>query len=266
MPVSDVSPRAARFRFYGSLRDFLASGWGGAPQEPIRYTFWGRPAVKDAIEAQGVPHPEVDLVLVDGEPVSFDYRLSEGERVSVYPWLRSLPRPEMTLRPPIPSPPTFVCDVHMGQLARYMRMLGFDSRYDTERCDPELARVSAEEDRILLTRDLGLLKRSEVRLGLFVRAQEPRRQLAEVVKRLDLGASADPFSLCLNCNVELRPASLQSVAEQVPDRAREAHDEYVQCPSCESVYWAGTHVERMEGLIADVLDSDDADADLGTTR
>lgn len=245
----DVTPRAAQFRFYGSLRHFLASSVASPPQEPIRYTFWGQPAVKDAIEAQGVPHPEVDLVLVDGEPVSFDHPLSEGNRVSVYPWIQSLPRPETSLRPSVPSPPSFVCDVHLGQLARYLRMLGFDTRYDTENADPLLARVSANEDRILLTRDLGLLKRSEVRLGMFVRVQEPRTQIEEVVARLDITDAVDPLSLCMECNVDLEPAPGEAVDEQVPPRAREAHDEYVHCPSCDSVYWPGTHVERMRTII-----------------
>lgn len=255
-----MSPRAAQFRFYGSLRDLVASRASSAPQEPIRYTFWGEPAVKDAIEAQGVPHPEVDLVLIDGEPVSFDHPLSEGSRVSVYPWIQSLPRPARSLRPPVPSPPPFVCDVHLGQLARYLRMLGFDTRYDTDNTDAYLADVSATENRILLTRDRGLLKRSKVRLGLFVRAQEPRTQIEEVIARLDASRAAEPLSLCIQCNTRLEAASPDAVDEQVPPRAREAHDEYVQCPSCESVYWAGTHVERMRRLIDTVTSPGEGDS------
>lgn len=253
MPTT--APHVARFRFYGSLRDFL-SGHGPPLQTEVRYAFHGKPAVKDAIEAQGVPHPEVDLVLVNETPVSFEHQLRAGDRVSVYPWIQSLPRPADRLRPPLPTPPRFVCDVHLGQLARYLRMLGLDTRYDTDHSDSTLARIADDERRILLTRDLELLKRGRVRLGTFVRAQAPRRQLAEVVERCALAEHADPLSRCLTCNEELGPASPEAIDEQVPPRARAAHDHYVQCPACGSVYWPGTHTERMQELIDEVLASE----------
>jgi len=251
--MSAPKPHTAQFRFYGSLNDFRAGSGAGAAQ--VRYSFSGRPAIKDAIETQGVPHPEVDLVLVNGKPVSFGYALSAGDRVSVYPWTGSLPRPSSTLRPSLPTPPRFVCDVHLGQLARYLRMLGLDTRYDRERADPVLARISDEERRILLTRDVDLLKRSRVQLGAFIRAQAPRRQLMDVARRFGLEQQADPLSRCLTCNAELEPASSEAIDAQVPLRAREAHDEFVQCPACDSVYWAGTHVERMQQLIDEVTSS-----------
>jgi len=183
----------ARFRFYGALNDFL-SGAGGATGPVVRYSFWGEPAIKDAIEAQGVPHPEVDLVLVNETPVPFGHSLTAGDRVSVYPWIQSLP----------------------------------------------------------LTRDVELLKRSPVQVGAFIRARAPRRQFREVVERCGLAECADPLTRCLDCNATLGLASPAAIDEQVPPRARAAHDEFVQCPSCDSVYWAGTHVERMMRLIKDV--------------
>jgi hypothetical protein len=253
----------AHFRFYGALNDFR-SGCEKSTGSVVRYRFWGQPAVKDAIEAQGVPHPEVDLVLVNESPVPFNHALTAGDRVSVYPWIQSLPRPAVSQRPPIPTPPRFVCDVHLGQLARYLRMLGLDTRYSTNHSDPSLARISDEGDRALLTRDVGLLKRSRVELGMFVRAQDPRRQFQEVVGRFDLTDFADPLTLCMDCNAELGPAASEAIDEQVPPRAREAHDTFMQCPSCDSVYWSGSHVERMQGLIDDVVaatrDASESDA------
>lgn len=250
--------KEARFRFYGSLNDVLSvQGRGTGPV--VRYAFWGQPAVKDAIEAQGIPHPEVDLVLANDAPVAFDYALSSGDRISVYPWIQSLPRPDAHLRPEPLHPPRFVCDVHLGRLAHYLRMLGFDTRYESDRSDSALARISDAEDRVLLTRDVELLKRSRVRRGRFIRAQAPRRRLVEIIRCFDLAADIDPLSRCLNCNATLHPAAPEAVDEQVPPHAREAHDDFVQCPACESVYWAGTHVERMEHLIDDVL-PDDTDA------
>lgn len=227
----------------------------------VRYAFWGQPAVKDAIEAQGVPHPEVDLVLVNGTPVDFDRQLRAGDRVSVYPWLQSLPGPEKRLRPPLPSPLRFVCDVHLGQLARYLRMLGMNTRYDTNASDATLAQISGDEDRVLLTRDVGLLKRSRVQLGLFIRPQAPRRQGEAVVQRVRIADHVDPLSRCLSCNTELQSASPEAIDEQVPPRVRAAHHEFVQCPSCHSVYWDGTHVDRMRRLIGEVTHSTHDDAD-----
>jgi len=252
MPGAEKS--VARFRFYGALNHFR-SGTGGGTGPIARYAFWGEPAVKDAIEAQGVPHPEVDLVLLNESPVSFEHPLTGGDRVGVYPWIQSLPRPANSLRPSLPHPPRFVCDVHLGQLARYLRMLGLNTRYATDRRDPELARISAEEERVLLTRDVELLKRSRVQLGAFVRAQAPRRQFRAVVKRCGLAEHADPLTRCLDCNAGLGPASPAAIDEQVPPQARAAHDEFVQCPACDSVYWAGTHVERMRRLIDEVTSS-----------
>lgn len=143
-------------------------------------------------------------------------------------------------------------------------MLGMNTRYDTDASDATLAQISADEGRVLLTRDVGLLKRSQVQRGLFVRAQAPRRQLKEVVQRMEIADQVNPLSRCLSCNVELQSASSDAIDEQVPPRARAAHEEFVQCPACDSVYWAGTHVERMRRLIDEVTPSTQDDADSPT--
>lgn len=251
--MTSAQQNIAHFRFYGALNDFLPDA---RRQSEARYSFWGRPAVKDAIEAQGVPHPEVDLILVHGTPVSFEKRITAGDRISVYPWIESIPRPEDALRPPWPEPLRFVCDVHLGQLARYLRMMGVDTWYETDCSDPTLAQIGRDEDRILLTRDLGLLKRGQVRRGAFLRAQSPREQLAEVVARFPIEDALDPLSRCLECNLRLREAPATAVQEQVPPRALEAYDHFVQCPSCEQVFWEGTHVDRMQRLIDRITSSD----------
>lgn len=242
-----ATKKRACFRFYGALNEVLPVA---LRQSEVRYDFWGRPSVKDAIEAQGVPHPEIDLVIKNDTPVSFDATLGSGDQVSVYPWFQQLDRPDDALRPPWPSPLRFVCDVHLGRLARCLRMLGLDTRYDPDRGDRSLARLSDEEDRILLTRDVGLRKRSRVRLGAFVRGERPKRQFAEVVECFGLGEDdLDPFDRCLDCNVPTEPADPTVVVEEVPPHARRVNDAFWQCPSCETVYWVGTHVERMRRLI-----------------
>ncbi len=253
--MATAQQHIAYFRFYGSLQDFLPSEHR---HSDVSYTFWGRPAVKDAVEAQGIPHPEVDLIIINGSTVSFEERITAGDQVSVYPWISAIPRPAGALRPPWPDPIRFVCDVHLGQLARYLRMMGVDTWYETDCSDPKLARIADENDRILLTRDLGLLKRGRVQRGAYVRAQSPRRQLAEVVSRFPLEGQVDPLSRCLECNLRLREAPSAAIEEQVPPRALEEYEHFVQCPACEQVFWEGTHVERMHRLIEEVTPSSGA--------
>lgn len=253
--MATAQQHIAYFRFYGSLNDFLPSRHR---QSEVTYTFWGRPAVKDAVEAQGVPHPEVDLIVVNGSTVSFEERISAGDQVSVYPWISAIPRPTGALRPPWPTPLQFVCDVHLGQLARYLRMMGLNTWYETDGSDPTLARVADEEKRILLTRDLGLLKRGRVQRGAYIRAQSPRKQLEEVVARFPLEGEVDPLSRCLECNLRLQEAPASAIEEQVPPRALAEYEHFVQCPSCEQVFWEGTHVERMHRLIEEVTSWDSA--------
>jgi hypothetical protein len=246
-----ASKKRVVFRFYGSLNDFLSSE---QRQSDLPFAFWGRPAVKDAIEAQGVPHPEIDLIVADGEPVGFDAQIADGDRIGVYPWLDHLGPPDAGLRPSWPAPLRFVCDVHLGRLARHLRMLGLDVRYDQDYPDEVLARLSADERRVLLTRDLELLKRSRVRLGAFVRAQDPTCQFAEVIRRFDLGEpSLDSFSRCLDCNTPLEPATASVVAAEVPPHARRVNDAFWRCPTCDTVYWEGSHVERMRRRIQRVF-------------
>ena len=241
----------ARFRFYGALNDFLPAE---RRKTDASYTFWGRPAVKDAIEAQGIPHPEVDLILVDTRPVRFGYTLQDGDRVSVYPTSRQAGVPDGALRPPRPEPPRFVCDVHLGRLARSLRMLGLDVRYQNDADDPALAEVADAETRILLTRDIELLKRSRVTHGAFVRAEDPDRQFAEMVVRFNLGDYADPLTRCLRCNDPLQPVAKENVVDDLPAKVRRLYDQFYRCPECDQVYWNGSHVDQMRQTIQRVLD------------
>lgn len=243
----------AYFRFYGGLNDFLPPH---DRQANLRYSFWGRPAVKDAIEAQGIPHTEVDLILANGTPVSFEAPLRRGARVSVYPWIRALDRPPAALRPPLPSPVRFVCDVHLRRLARHLRMLGFDTIITASASDERLAQIATDESRVLLTRDVGLLKRGGVRLGLFIRSQDPETQLREVLGRCEIGRDdVRPFTLCLDCNTPLVSAPPSKIDEDVPPHARQANDTFTYCPECDSVYWNGTHVDAMRRLMRRVFDA-----------
>jgi len=241
----------AEFRFYGELNDFLAPE---RRQAVVVRRFLGHPAVKDAIEALGVPHPEVDVIVVNGEAAGFAHQLSDGDRVAVYPAFASIEPPAGVRVGPAPlAEPRFILDTHLGRLAAYLRMLGFDTLYRNDAADEELARASAEEGRILLTMDRGLLKRGEVVHGRCVRAVRPREQLAEVVRRYRLAGAAAPFRRCLRCNGELVTASRDAVRDSVPLRILRRFDAFQECHTCGGVYWKGSHHARMERLIAQVL-------------
>ncbi len=239
-------PRAW-FRFYAELNDFLAPErrFGEFP-----YEFLDIGTVKDRIESFGVPHTEVDLILVNGEPVDFAYRVKDSDRVSVYPVFEALDiAPLARLRQEPLRDPQFVLDIHLGKLAAYLRMVGFDTLYRNCARDEELAATSRAERRILLTRDVGLLKRGEVTHGYFMRETGPRKQLAEVIRRFDLARLMRPFSRCMACNGVLVEASKEEVRDLVPPRTAELYDEFRRCPSCGRVYWKGGHYQRMLKMI-----------------
>jgi uncharacterized protein with PIN domain/molybdopterin converting factor small subunit len=243
--------KQASLRFYAELNDFLPS------ERRMRHfscSFHVGPSVRDLIESVGVPHTEVDLILANGESVDFDYRVADGDRVSVFPVFESFDiAPLARVRPQPLRDPRFVADVHLGRLAAYLRMLGFDTLYRNDYGDDELARVASGQERILLTRDRGLLKRGEVTRGYYVREIRPRPQLAEVLARFDLARAAAPFTRCLACNAPLVAAEKGAVAERVPPAVCERYDEFLECPECRRVFWKGTHHQRMNLLVERLL-------------
>ena len=233
----------ANFRFYAELNDFLL------PERRFRefaYGFLDVATVKDRIESFGVPHTEVDLILVNGQTANFACRVQDGDRISVYPVFEAFDISGLTrLRPEPLRSVRFVLDVHLGRLAAYLRMLGFDAVYQNDCSDECLAEVSRREHRILLTRDVGLLKRSSVTHGSYLRAIQPRQQLTEVVGRFDLGRLAKPFSRCLQCNTLLEQVEKDQVRHQLPAQIAQLHDEFLRCPDCGRAYWKGGHFRRM---------------------
>lgn len=240
-------PRSsAEFRFYEELNDFLPPA---RRKRAFTHAFDGTPGVKDVIESLGVPHTEIDLILVDGKSVRFSHRLRGAERVAVYPTFERFDvRPLYRLRPRPLRRTRFVADVHLGALARGLRLLGFDTLYDRHADDPRLAALSARDRRILLTRDRGLLKHSIVTRGHWVRATAPLRQLEEVLQAFSLQRDVQPFTRCMVCNGELAPIERARVADRVPPRVYARFRRFVQCAGCGRVYWRGSHYARLERL------------------
>jgi uncharacterized protein with PIN domain len=237
----------ASFRFYAELNDFLP-----AVRRQVTFThrFNGHPAVKDTIESLGVPHTEIDLILVNEAAATFDTPLKDGDRVSVYPVFESLDiSPIARLRPQPLRQPRFVLDVHLGRLAGYLRLLGFDAEYANESDDDELAARSVEDGRILLTRDRGLLKRAAITRGYWVRSTDPSRQIREIVSRFDLAGALAPFTRCIACNGRLHHVAKNEVADAVPPSVAESRRDFTRCETCGRVYWQGSHYERLLHMV-----------------
>jgi uncharacterized protein with PIN domain len=244
--------KVALFRFYEELNDFL-------PREnrktEFQYRFSGRPSIKDAIEAIGVPHTEIEIIVVNKESVGFDYHLDNGDRVGVYPVFESLDvTPLLRLRGEPLRDTRFVVDVHLGKLARLLRMLGFDTAYKRDFDDKELVKLAVEENRIVLTRDRGLLKTSAVTHGYCVRSEDPLRQAREIVRRFDLSSNVKPFHRCMVCNGRLVVADKNDVLDRLPLKTAKYFGEFSQCERCGKVYWKGSHFEHMKTSVQDILD------------
>jgi uncharacterized protein with PIN domain len=250
---------SASVRFYGSLNDFLPAG---RRQSTLVCAFDGSPSVKDLVEALGVPHPEIDVLIVDGQSVDFRYRLGDGDRVAAYPLIRAFDLGDtVRLHAPAQTEPRFIADVHLGRLAAFLRLSGFDTQYRNDYPDDEIVAISASEDRVLLTRDIGVLKHGVVRRGYFPRETQPVRQLVEVLRHFDLVTRAAPFTRCLRCNSRLQAVAKDRVRHLLPARTRECYREFSRCPTCSRVYWQGSHYSRMR-LLVDTAFAAAASADL----
>lgn len=248
--------RAAEFRFYEELNDFLPVG-----RRKVSFVqpFHGTPAVRDVIQAIGVPHSAVDLLLVDGHSVDFEHRLRGGERVAVYPVFERLDiTPLVHLRPQPLRRTRFVLDVHLGRLARYLRMLGFDSAWQRGWDDSQIIDRALDEGRIILTRDVGILKQKRVSHAYWLRSMRPERQLAEVVAALSLQTQLRPFTRCMECNGSLRPVAREELAGRIDADIRERFQRFWECPACGRVYWQGSHWRRMQKIVDRVAPHSDS--------
>ena len=241
-------------RFYEELNDFLPEE---RKKKRFEHQFINRTSVKDLIESLGVPHTEVDLILVNGKSVNFKYIINDGDDISIYPVFESLDISEVQhLRPKPLREPKFICDVHLGKLARYLRMMGLDVLYKNNFDDEEIVRISLKERRAILTKDRGILKRSEVSHGYFIRNAKVEGQVKEVIKRFDLQKEIKEFTRCLECNSELIKIAKEKIAGDLPPMVNQSKEEFFSCPGCGRLYWKGTHYQRMLTFIQSIKDID----------
>lgn len=238
----------ALFRFYGNLNDFVARERRGCTSAARCAR---RATSKHMIEALGVPHTEVALILINGESASLDRILCDGDRVAVYPKFETLELGPLRVIAAPPVTPRFIADAHLGGLARLLRMAGFDTLYEHDLDDAAIATIGAQDERIVLTRDRDLLKRRVLAHGCYVHALKAELQLKEIVERFELAGKARPFSRCLRCNLPLRDVNKEEVEARLPPAVRAAQTAFRTCDQCQGVFWQGSHWKRMCGVLAD---------------
>ncbi|MFL6571352.1 MAG: Mut7-C RNAse domain-containing protein [Burkholderiales bacterium] len=231
----------AVFRFDSQLSLFLDRAQRA---DAFEYDCARAATLKNAIEALGVPHTEVGALRVNGAPATLQRIVREGDYVEVET-TKSGSDPDLR----------FVADAHLGGLARFLRMLGFDTLHRNAFSDEEIRRLAETEGRIVLTRDRELLKCREIARGAYVRALKPEAQLREVARRYGLEAHARPFSLCLACNLPLQPAERSALAARVPPAVLELHEHFVRCPGCNGVFWPGSHYRHMLSVLRSSFDA-----------
>ena len=240
------------FRFYEELNDFLPKH---KRKTDFEAPFNGKRSIKDMIESFGVPHTEIDLILVNGKSVDFNYILRNGDRISVYPVFESLNITQVTRLRKIPlRRTTFIADIDLGHIVKYMRVLGFDVYYDPLLTPREIIEISNSENRIILTRSRKLLKFKKVSHGIFLHPGTTPEQIRRIIDYLDIKDNIKAFSRCLVCNTPLISVPKEKILNRIPPKTKEFCDEYVHCTSCDKIYWKGTHFMNMNKFVRQILD------------
>ena len=233
--LNDGNVVTATFIFLGELNGFLPRLQQG---REISISFAEHQTTKHLIESLGIPHVEIGSVSVDSRPVELNYRPHNGDRLEVRP-----------APPGCPVEPRFLIDNHLGRLAAYLRMLGFDCLYQNDYEDNQMADILGTDLRILLTRDRRLLMRKIVLYGYCPRSLEPKAQLPEVVRHFALEPLVHPFQRCLRCNALLEAVDKSAVLDRLEPKTKLYYNEFARCPACNQVYWKGSHWEHMQELI-----------------
>jgi len=235
-------------QFLGGLQDLLHPGYRDGP---IRYHFSEHQTIKDAIEALGVPHTEVDCILVNGRSVDFNYRLQHRDSIEIYPPYASVSaRPIYHLTPRSPTPARFILDVHLGKLARRLRLLGFDSLYQNDYDDDQIMRLSLAQQRIILTRDRGILKHKKISFGYLVRSNEVVKQVQEVLDRYRLRDMVQPWLRCMSCNGLIEKITKSEIEDCLQHQTGIHFDDFHCCPRCHRIYWQGSHFEQLDSWLS----------------
>lgn len=249
--LENMKNNSATFRFYEELNDFLP-----IEKRKVNFVhhFLGNPAVKDTIESLGVPHTEVDLIIVNDHAVNFSYQLKDLDRIAVYPIFEAIDITDLShLRPKPLRTTCFVLDVHLGKLARYLRLLGFDVHYEKNYSDEVIIEIAVKQRRIILTRDVGLLKNGRVTHGYWLRNTNFKRQVLEILTRFDLYKQINAFTRCLECNGLLQEVDKERILHKLPPETIKYYESFWLCAQCGRVYWQGPHFKKMQEFVENLL-------------
>ena len=240
----------AHLHFHAALKDFIAPI---ERHEVIVHDFNRKASVKDVIESYNVPHTEIDLILVNGISVDFNYIVQNGDEIHVHPRYpaphKTLATPILHLFPSISGTPRFIVDVNLGRLARYLRLLGFDCLYCNHFDDKTIAEISSKTQRIVLTRDRKLLQRKIIIFGYFVRADIPKTQVKEVLTQFNLNPLLKPLTRCTYCNGKLTQTEKRNITHRLKPLTKKHYDKFLICSECGQIYWQGSHSARVDRLI-----------------
>ena len=207
----------------------------------------GTSTLGHVVESLGVPLPEIGALVVDGERVDPGHLPQAGAEVAVL----AVPRPQPVPLPDGQTAPRFLLDVHLGTLARRMRLLGLDTAYHNDMDDPALVVQANEEGRILLTQDRGLLRRRALWFGAYVRGSKPDDQLRDLLGRF--APELRPWTRCTACNGVLATVDKQEVERDLADGTRRSYDVYGRCTDCGQVYWRGAHGGHLERIVREAV-------------
>ncbi len=238
---------SVRFRFYEELNDFL-------PEEKqkvwFEYAFSGKVSLLDAIRSMGIPMEAIDLILVNQQSKAPDYTLKDGDTISVYPMfeLFNVSAISQLHNKPLRNP-RFICDVHLGRLCKYLRMLGWDTLYSNSYLATEIIAISCQEKRILLSRSYQLTRHKDVTHSYWIRSSDPLEQIKDLINKLDLSNQANPLTRCLNCNQLIEPVEKPEIIHRLEARTIKYYSEFFRCPACDQIYWKGSHFENMLDFI-----------------
>ena len=259
MNTSDSDKNSCTVRFHGTLNDFLPAD---LRNKPFYHHFFLNPSVKDLIESLNVPHVEVDDIWINGEICDFFRKISNGDIIEVFHGNYEIREdgkndsqintPPIHLLPRLPEDIAFILDVHLGKLARNLRLLGFDCAYRNDFNDDEIISISEKTNRILLTRDIQMLKNFRVKYGYFLRSTDHRQQTEEILNRFQIKEKIRLMSRCSVCNGHIHEVPKDKIISQLEPETERFFNEFFQCDVCGKVYWKGSHYERMQGLIAQI--------------
>lgn len=220
----------------------------------LEIEFKGRQSVKHIIESLGIPHTEIGSLTINKHHIDFGYLVQNEDIVLVYPatpdndnYSGMFSNGKMVIEP------NFILDNHLGKLATYLRILGFNAVYRNDYHDVELAADSIQSKRILLTRDRQLLMRKTIRYGYLIRSLEPELQVLELFNRFNLNEIINPFNRCLRCNTQLSPIDKRSILHRLEPKTKKYFEEFHMCPQCQRIYWKGSHYERMDQKVEDLI-------------